>query len=309
MSKEVKTKVDEHVSTSQALDDEQRVKVLSPGQLVAKRFFRNKLAMVGLIILVTMFVFSFFGGWVSPYGESEVFRKTEATWKDYAGAAYNDKWQFSVKEGAAFPASAQQKFILATGKEADSFEAGGMNYDLEKISDDLWVVSAQTPIASAMTLKGKSSYKELGDTPLTDEIKAAYEAAEAAKETSFEVDGELYTIGKSGRQNMILKGGEMALATKKVFNMAGQEAALGYEFEKAALSAMEEGSTSFESGDASYEIVEQEDGSFEITGGAKSLQPFPISLFLRRQRAASSPFPLRKRWRMPFQKMHPPSRR
>ena len=65
-------------NTATALDDERRVKVLSPGQLVAKRFFRNRLAMVGLIILVTMFVFSFIGGMVSPYGESEVFRKTEA---------------------------------------------------------------------------------------------------------------------------------------------------------------------------------------------------------------------------------------
>ena len=71
-------------NTATALDDERRVKVLSPGQLVAKRFFRNRLAMVGLIILVTMFVFSFIGGMVSPYGESEVFRKTEATWKDMA---------------------------------------------------------------------------------------------------------------------------------------------------------------------------------------------------------------------------------
>ena len=62
-------------NTATALDDERRVKVLSPGQLVAKRFFRNRLAMVGLIILVTMFVFSFIGGMVSPYGESEVFRK------------------------------------------------------------------------------------------------------------------------------------------------------------------------------------------------------------------------------------------
>ena len=53
-------------NTATALDDERRVKVLSPGQLVAKRFFRNRLAMVGLIILVTMFVFSFIGGMVSP---------------------------------------------------------------------------------------------------------------------------------------------------------------------------------------------------------------------------------------------------
>ena len=41
-----------------SLNDDRRVKVLSPGALVAKRFFRNRLAVVGLTMLVVMFVFS-----------------------------------------------------------------------------------------------------------------------------------------------------------------------------------------------------------------------------------------------------------
>ena len=41
------------------LDDAARVKVLSPSRLVAKRFFRNKLAMVGLIILIILFAMCF----------------------------------------------------------------------------------------------------------------------------------------------------------------------------------------------------------------------------------------------------------
>ena len=48
-----------------------RVKVLSPGALVAKRFFRSKLSMVGLITLVLLFVFSFLGPVFSPWGEKE----------------------------------------------------------------------------------------------------------------------------------------------------------------------------------------------------------------------------------------------
>ena len=70
MSTDPTKKKDDHVSTSKALDDEQRVKVLSPGMLVAKRFFRNKLAVAGLVILVAMFLFSFIGGMVSPYGKT-----------------------------------------------------------------------------------------------------------------------------------------------------------------------------------------------------------------------------------------------
>ena len=56
-----------------SLNDDRRVKVLSPGALVAKRFFRNRLAVVGLSILVAMFLFSFVGGLVSPYGQDEQF--------------------------------------------------------------------------------------------------------------------------------------------------------------------------------------------------------------------------------------------
>ena len=43
-----------------SLNDDRRVKVLSPGALVAKRFFRNRLAVLGMIMLLVMFVFSFF---------------------------------------------------------------------------------------------------------------------------------------------------------------------------------------------------------------------------------------------------------
>ena len=48
-----------------------RVKVLSPGMMVAKRFFRSKLSMVGLVTLILLFVFSFLGPIFSPWGEKE----------------------------------------------------------------------------------------------------------------------------------------------------------------------------------------------------------------------------------------------
>ena len=69
-----KNENNEHISTSMALDDEQRVRILSPGMLVAKRFLRNRLAVIGLLIIVVMFIFSFVGGVISPYGEAQVFK-------------------------------------------------------------------------------------------------------------------------------------------------------------------------------------------------------------------------------------------
>lgn len=245
---------DEHVSTSQALDDEQRVKVLSPGMLVAKRFFRNKLAMVGLVILVAMFLFSFVGGMVSPYGESQVFRKKEYVWKDYAGATYNDAYKFTTKDGTEFPASGQQQFILAVNKEADGFEASGVSYALEKKGEDFYEISAAEPIATVLTLKGKSDYKETGDAILTDEIKEGYEEAVKAGETVFEAEGITYSIGKQGRQNVISTSQPVAFATKRVFSSSSQESELGYGFQEAALMAVEEGEDSFEYEGSSYEV-------------------------------------------------------
>lgn len=48
-----------------------RVKVMSPGRLVIKRFFRSKLSVVGLSMLFLLFIFSFLGPVFSPYGEVE----------------------------------------------------------------------------------------------------------------------------------------------------------------------------------------------------------------------------------------------
>lgn len=52
---------------------EQQQIILTPGQLVLKRFLRNKLAMIGLIILALMTLFCVFGPFFAPYGEYEMF--------------------------------------------------------------------------------------------------------------------------------------------------------------------------------------------------------------------------------------------
>ncbi len=44
-----------------------RARVLSPGMMVAKRFFRSKLSMIGLLILLALFLFSFVGPFFSEW--------------------------------------------------------------------------------------------------------------------------------------------------------------------------------------------------------------------------------------------------
>ena len=258
MSTDPTKKKDDHVSTSKALDDEQRVKVLSPGMLVAKRFFRNKLAVAGLVILVAMFLFSFIGGMVSPYNESQVFRKTDHVWKDYAGATYNKSYIFTTANGAEFPAQGQQKFILATNKGNDSFEANDVTYGLEQKGEDYWAIYSSESVATVLTLKGKSTFKQSGNTEITDEIKEGYEEAVANDANTFEVDGTTYTIEKAGRENQITISGEVAFATKKVFSAATNDAEMGFDFQQAALDAIEAGDASFEYDGATYELTTTE---------------------------------------------------
>ena len=67
-------KIDETAMSDEELHGENltdRVRVLSPGMMVAKRFFRSKLSMVGLITLVLLFLISFIGPLFSVWGETE----------------------------------------------------------------------------------------------------------------------------------------------------------------------------------------------------------------------------------------------
>ena len=83
-----------------SLDDGRRVKVLSPGMMVFKRFIRNKLAIAGIIVLTFMFLFSFLGGLLSPYRQDEVFYKTDSANKEYASAVVNTEYRFFTPDGS-----------------------------------------------------------------------------------------------------------------------------------------------------------------------------------------------------------------
>jgi peptide/nickel transport system permease protein len=52
---------------------EQSQVIMTPGQLIVKRYFRNKLAGFGMGIVIFMLFFCFVGPFLSPYGEYEIF--------------------------------------------------------------------------------------------------------------------------------------------------------------------------------------------------------------------------------------------
>lgn len=75
---------------------------------------------------------------------------------------------------------------------------------------------------------------------------------------TFEVDGTTYTIEKAGRENQITISGEVASATKKVFSAATNDAEMGFDFQQAALDAIEAGDAFFEYDGATYELTTTE---------------------------------------------------
>ncbi len=66
----------------QSLSD--KVRVIAPWKLVVKRFFRSKLSIVGLVIIILMFLFSFVGPVFTGWGETEVDRNlAPVTYSEY----------------------------------------------------------------------------------------------------------------------------------------------------------------------------------------------------------------------------------
>ena len=119
---------EEHYS----LNDDRRVKVLSPGMLVAKRFFRNRLAVTGMAILVFMFVFSFIGGLISPYEQDKFFYADKTIRREFAAVIKNTEFRYSSADDSVFGLPAQAQAMLAIQQQKDGFTYRDNRFTLTK---------------------------------------------------------------------------------------------------------------------------------------------------------------------------------
>ena len=93
----------EEASAAPQFDDtplDKNVKLMSPGRMVARRFFRSKLSIIGIVILAALFLFAWFGPVVyNVWGETEIDRtgKVEYTVEEVkAEGDYGDSVQVTV---------------------------------------------------------------------------------------------------------------------------------------------------------------------------------------------------------------------
>ena len=250
---EEKKNYDSEVSENNqySLNDDRRVKVLSPGALVRQRFFRNRIAVVGLVILIAMFLFSFVGGMISPYKEDQLFYRIDMQDKAYAAVTENKEYRYTALDTSKFTSIVQAQSFLAISKQAEEFEYRGVTYQLVKEGTDFYSVWQDNQIIGI-------AYKDIistvsPDTKLSFDFEyaalkaytheASAEDEEGKDYSQFVVDGENYRIDEDGN---ILKGNEpFAYVSKYIVRPSMSDVFLTQNFKDELLESIEKNETDF----------------------------------------------------------------
>ena len=222
-----------------SLNDDRRVKVLSPGTLVAKRFFRNRLAVVGLTILAVMFIFSFIGGLISPYGQDEVFYRDDIQLKEYAAMSENTEYRYLVADGQEFGTILQAQLTLHMGKD-DSFSYKGVTYDVTEEGDSLYSVSSGgrlLVIAYKDIISSNDPSQKFGFNFSFSALKA-----HANGEAEFTANGKTYTLDED---SVMLNGEEIAYISRFVIQSKVSGTVITKDFKERVQQAVENGETEY----------------------------------------------------------------
>ena len=234
---ETKTESEEY-----SLNDDRRVKVLSPGTLVAKRFFRNRIAVTGLVILAFMFLFSFLGGLVSPYKEDQKFYRYDIQQKTYAGVIENTEFRYASADGQDFGSILQAQLVLAVQTNKDSFTYKNVTYTVTEEGPDFYSVSIQGGANIGIAYKDVASSSNEGEK-LPYALQFAALKAYTNGETAFTAGGQDYTITEDGG---VLQGEtEVAYISRYVVNAVMGDVFLTRDFKDQLITCIESGNEDF----------------------------------------------------------------
>lgn len=283
---------EEHFS----LNDDRRVKVLSPGALVAKRFFRNRLAVVGLSILIFMFVFSFIGGLLSPYGEDEFFYREDQINKEFAVVTENSDFRYMAKDSNLFGSAVQAQTMLAIQKNSESFSYSGTNYALAQEGSDFYSISSggkligiaykdvvsssdgqalsfefvytalKSYAALAQEVEKEAEQETAGvseGTGATDDAAEPAEPEEVSEPAvkTFTVDGLTYTIDEDGG---VLQGEkEVAYISRYIVQAIMPDIFLSRDFKEKLIDTIAVGGTKFTYTDESLILDDEPDAALD----------------------------------------------
>ena len=198
------------------LDDVSRVKVLSPGRQVFKRFIRNRLAVFGSILLITMFVFSFIGPLFYAYGQKQIFYKYDNQVVNYAMAKENTAYngftidaEVAVENAVNNVMNSRIKAMIAAGQDQLIVFGEDGAYRIDRLAEDIYQLSRVQEerigtfgdTTADMGVYSMISKKIEGPGVLMDGLEAAVQAAVAENPAGgeFLMDGITftYTRGKA----------------------------------------------------------------------------------------------------------------
>ena len=247
------TPAEEHYS----LNDDRRVKVLSPGMLVAKRFIRNRMAVTGLVILIFMFVFSFIGGLVSPYGQDQFFYTDKTIRKSFGEAKENTEFRYGSNSDELFGLTAQAKAMLAIQQGKDSFNFSNHNYTMNKVSDEMFTISCDGVMVGYAAKDMVNA--DTADQKLSFEFNYQALTAYATGAKEFTADGVTYALAEDG--GVTLDGADYAYISRYLVQAISPDVFLSRDFKDkllATIATAQDGKATFTYTDESLIMNEPE---------------------------------------------------
>ncbi|MBP5312819.1 MAG: ABC transporter permease [Clostridia bacterium] len=298
---ELKNRHDSGEDKPLALDDAQRVRVLSPSRLVVKRFLKNKLAITGLVILIFMFVMCFIGPIFYPYSQTDKFNKIDALNLDYAVCGELSSYtKYVTSADADDPVVNDLKLRIdseiiameAAGETKRSSVKDGYEIVVEKVTDRVYkayVAGKESEIAVC-----NPSLGILVSGNISEALLGAVKAASAANQKTFEFEGNSYRLVNKNKFEVsviaVVKDentGDSLIATKLVFDSVDHTKEIENDFKVEALSGIAE-MRSFTYGGKTYSFDEEEGGNLLIRDDAGNAVAYISKYSVRHSSGADS---------------------
>ena len=251
-----------------ALDDAKRIKVLSPGQLVFKRFIRNKLAIFGSIVIICMFIFSFLCPLLYPYKETQTFYKYDTQFIPMGQATVRTDYSNMVINPEIKVDSHYQNYVTSTVKKIETNDLDfelivskdrSEQFVLTKLGEKLFSlapnggayvasIAGNQEIATYDNISGIKYVAKEMDEGFAEAVKTTIEGmGKTATSATFSYNDDEYEIVKQNKTTYRIKSsGESVVYIDEV---------LGEAFEDAAIAAKESGAPTCEVDGVTYRVL------------------------------------------------------
>ncbi|MCR5468058.1 MAG: ABC transporter permease [Lachnospiraceae bacterium] len=187
-----------------------------------------------------MFLFSFLGGVLCPYSQSQVFYRDEEILKDYAGATKIDQYEIHAVDGVTLPSDIYSKTLIAASTGNYVVETrDGQTLGLLNVGDNVFIITT------------------IEETKKLVKNNENYDAAVAEGLNYFRDGDTVYMFVDNGTPiPTVYTTTEIAVASMKSFTAYDQNSVLTYDFYRNALVATALGMDEFEADGTSYTVKE-----------------------------------------------------